>query len=135
MGLNSKYSDEAVNAAADAIAAKLTNGYLRIYDGAQPAAADHGIGGARLLAELRLGNPAFAAASAGVIVARAITDDSQANATGTATWYRCLKSDGMSSIHDGSVGRNGCNLNLNSVAIQVNVVVSVTAFQITVPKR
>ena len=37
MALNPKLSDEAANAEADAVAELLDNGYLRIYNGSQPA--------------------------------------------------------------------------------------------------
>ena len=87
-----------------------------------------------LLAELRFGATAFAAASAGVATANAITSDSSANATGTATWYRTLKSDGTTVVSDGSVGTSGANLNLNSVAITAGAAVDCTAFVFTQPK-
>jgi hypothetical protein len=134
MALNPKLSNEAANAEADAVAALLDNGYLRIYDGSQPANADAGIGGANLLAELRFNADAFAAAAAGVAAANAFTQDASANATGTATWFRALKSDGTSPIFDGTVGTSGANLNLNSVAIVAGVAVQVTGFTFTASK-
>jgi hypothetical protein len=134
MALNTKQANAAVNAAADAVCALLNNGYLRIYDGAQPATADTAVSGQTLLAELRFGTPAFGAASGGVATANAITKDSAAKATGTATWFRALKSDGTTPVFDGSVGTSGCNLNMNSVAIQENAEVSVTSLEYTQPK-
>ena len=134
MALNPKFSNVAVNAEGDAVGPLLNNGYLRIYDGTQPATADTAGGAQVLLAELRFNATAFGAASAGVITANAITQDSAANATGTATWYRCLKSDGTSAIADGSVGTAGADCNLNSTAIQQNAAVSVTSFTLTVSK-
>lgn len=134
MPTNPKFSNAAVNAEADALAALLNNGYLRIYSGAQPTNADTGLAGQTLLAELRFGNPAFGAAAAGVITANAITADAAADATGTATWYRALGSNGTSVYHDGSVGTSDANLVLNSVAIQTGVTVSVSAFAITLSK-
>lgn len=134
MALNLKMANAGVNAEANALAAELNNGYLRIYDGSQPATADDAIGGQVLLAELRFGATAFGAAAAGVITANAITPDSSANATGTATWYRCLKSDGTTPVMDGSVGTSSANLILNSVAISSGAEVSVTSFQHTVTK-
>jgi predicted amidohydrolase YtcJ len=134
MALNLKLSNATVNAEADAHSALLNSGYLRIYDGTQPTNADTAIGAQVLLAELRFGATAFAAASAGVATANAITSDSSANATGTATWYRTLKSDGTTVVSDGSVGTSGANLNLNSVAITAGAAVDCTAFVFTQPK-
>jgi hypothetical protein len=125
---NPKWSNAAVNAEADALAALLNDGYLRIYDGSQPANADTALSGQTLLAELRFGNPAFGAAVAGLLTANAITADAAANATGTASWFRALKSDGTTAVFDGSVGTASADLVLDSVAIQVNADVSVTSF-------
>lgn len=134
MALNPKYSNQAVNVEANALAAELNNGYLRIYDGSQPTNADTAVGGQTLLAELRFNATAFGAASAGVITANALTADSAANATGTAAWFRALKSDGTSSIWDGTVGTSSADLVLNSTAIQSGAQVTVTALTLTLSK-
>lgn len=134
MALNPKLADAAVNAAAAAVGTLLNSGKLNIYDGTQPAPADDAIGAQVLLAELTFGNPAFGSPSGGVIAANAITADSDANATGAAAWFRCLKSD-LTKVFDGSVGAtSGYNLNLNSTAIQIHAEVSVTSFSFTAPK-
>ena len=93
MAANPKFSNTCVNAEADAVGDALNTGYIRIYDGSQPANADAGTGGATLLAELRFGADAFGAAVAGVITANAIAADASGGATGTATWARILASD------------------------------------------
>lgn len=101
---------------------------LRIYDGAQPAT-----GGAAtvLLAELTC-NATFApAASGAVLTLNAITQDSAANATGTATWFRIVKSDGTTHVTDGTVGTSGADINLNTVSIVINAAVSITSATIT----
>ena len=134
MALNPKLSNEAANAEADAVAALLNNGYLRIYDGSQPANADTAVSTQVLLAELRFNATAFGPAAAGVATANAFTQDSSANNTGTATWFRALKSDGTSPIFDGTVGTSGANLNLNSVSIVAGVAVNVTGFTFTASK-
>lgn len=134
MALNPKLSNAGANAAADAVTALLATGYLRIYDGSQPATADTAISTQVLLAELRFGATAFGAAVAGVSTANAITADSSADATGTAAWFRALKSDGTSAVFDGSVGTSGANLNLNSTAIQSGAAVSVSALTYTQQK-
>jgi hypothetical protein len=60
----------------------------------------------------------------------AITADASANATGTATWFRCVDSTGTCCV-DGNVGTSGSDLNLNSTSINSGVQVSVTSFTIT----
>ncbi len=133
MALNPKFTNAAVNAKADAQAVLLDGGFLDIYDGAQPATADTAIGPQVKLARLTFGSPAFGAAVAGVATANAITPDSSADAAGTATWFRLLRSDG-SPVMDGSVGTAGCNLNLNSAAIVVGAEVAVTSLTLTEAK-
>lgn len=134
MALNPKVSNAGANAAADALLALLNNGYLRLYSGTQPTDADTAIGAQVLLAELRFGATAFAGAAAGVAAANALTADSSADASGTATWFRALKSDGTTVVFDGSVGTSGANLNLNSVAISSGAAVSVSTFSYTQQK-
>lgn len=131
MALNPKRSNAAVSAAADAVTALLDNGYLRIYDGTQPATADTAVSTQVLLAELRFNATAFGAASNGVSTANSLTADSSANATGTASWFRALKSDGTSAIFDGSVGLSSADMVLNSTSIASGAAVSVSTFTYT----
>jgi hypothetical protein len=131
MALNPKRANAGVNAAADALLALLNNGYLRIYDGSQPATADTAITTQVKLAELRWNTTAFPAASAGVASANSITSDNSAPATGTATWFRAFKSDGTTPIFDGTVGTSGCDLNLNSTSIVSGAQVTCTSFTYT----
>ena len=101
---------------------------LRIYDGTRPAT---GGTATTLLAELTC-NATFApAASGGVLTLNAIAQDSSANATGTATWFRIVKSDGTTHVMDGSVGVSGSDLNLTTTSIVITQPVSVTSFVIT----
>lgn len=101
---------------------------LRIYSGSRPAT-----GGAitTLLAELTC-NATFApAASAGVLTLNAITQDSSADATGTATWARIFKSDGTTIVLDCSVGTSAADIILTTVSIVAAAAVSVTSATIT----
>jgi len=134
MALNPKRSNLAASTAADAMAALANAGKLRIYTGAQPATADDAIGAVTLLAELVFANPAFGAAVNGVATANAIASDTTADATGTATWFRVWKSDGVTPIWDGSVGAAAADLVLNSVAIQAGARVDVTSLTMTESK-
>jgi hypothetical protein len=107
------YSVAARNAMLDEITAAVgASGLLRIYDGSRPAT---GGTATTLLAELTL---------------NAITSDSSANATGTATWFRIVTSGGTHVI-DGNVGTSGSDLNLNTTSIVSGAAVAVTSFTIT----
>jgi hypothetical protein len=134
MALDPSLSTVGQNAAADAVCALADDGYIRIYDGSKPADADTAVGAQTLLAELRFGATAFGAASNGVATANAITDDASANATGTATWFRALESDGSTVLFDGTVGTSGCDLNLNSVSIVSGATVEITALTYEQPE-
>lgn len=107
-------------------------GFLRFYDGAQPATADTALGAQVKLAELALSATPFAAAGGGSIVVNAITDDLTADATGTATWATFVTSAGVR-IFDVSVGVAGADINLNSVAISAGAKVSVTSYTLSIP--
>lgn len=133
MALNPKFTNLAVNTKVDAQAVLLNSGFLDIYDGTQPATADTAVGAQVKLARLTFGNPAFGAGAAGVATANAITQDTSADATGTATWFRAVKSDGTA-VLDGSVGTATSNLILNSVAISAGAAVSCSAFSLTESK-
>lgn len=128
-----RLSNTAASAAANGVGDLMDTGYLRIYDGTIPTNANTAVGAQVLLAELRFNAAAFAAASNGVITAGAITADSSANATGTASWYRALQSDGTTVMWDGTVGTSGADLNLNSTAVQSGASVSVTSLTLTFP--
>lgn len=117
------------NAQLDAITTFAGNAaLLRIYDGSRPAT---GGTATTLLAELTCGSPFAGAAAAGVLTANAITGDTSANATGTATWFRIVKSDGTTHVLDGSVGTSGQDLNLTSTSIVATEPVNVTSLTIT----
>jgi hypothetical protein len=133
MALNPKFTNLAVNTKADAQGVLLNSGFLDIYDGTQPVTGDTAIGAQVKLARLTFGATAFGAAVAGVATANAITQDPSADASGTATWFRALKSDGTP-VMDGSVGTATSNINLNSVAISAGAAVSCTAFTLTESK-
>jgi hypothetical protein len=134
------FSDEASKAAVDAVAAKCDGGTLKIYTGSQPTDANTAVGAQTLLATLTLNATAFAASvasgSAGskivTATANAITGDTSADATGTAAWFRVLKSDGTSIVYDGSVGVGSTfDLNLATVSIVAAQDVEITDFTIT----
>lgn len=102
-------------------------GFLRIYDGTRPATCGTAT---TLLAELTFSDPCAAAAASGVLTMSAITADASANATGTATWFRCVDSTGTC-VLDGNVATSGAQLNLNSTSISTGQNVAVTSMTIT----
>lgn len=117
------------NAALDLITTRAgANAKLRIYSGSRPAT---GGTATTLLAELTCNATFAAAASGGVLTLNAITQDSSANATGTATWFRIVQSDGSTFVLDGNVGTSGSDLNLTTTSIVATQPVSVTSFTIT----
>lgn len=127
----------------DAGAALANSGKLRIYNGTKPAGANTALSGNTLLAELTLSSTAFGSSSAGgtdgtnravTATANTITDDSSADATGTASFFRLFKSDGTTALLDGTVGTSGCDLNLASTSIVAAEDVSVTSLTLSLPE-
>ena len=120
------------NLMADGVDGEFNTGYLRIYDGARPATPATAVTTQVLLAELRFANPAAASVTNGVITFDTISPDTSANATGTASWARCLKSDGTTALCDLNVGTSDANIIVTTTAISAGVQVSVTSATITV---
>jgi hypothetical protein len=84
------------------------------------------------LGTLTFTDPAFGAASSGVATASAITDDSSADATGTAAVLRVTSST-PTTVFEGTVGTSGADLNLNTVSITSGDVISITSMTVTMP--
>jgi hypothetical protein len=117
------------DAVLDAIVTEIgTSGKVRIYSGSRPAT---GGTATTLLAELPLSATAGTVAS-GVLTMNAITQDSSADAGGTASWFRVLTSADVAVI-DGDVGTSGSDLNLNTTTIVAAGPVAITSFTITAP--
>ena len=140
MALNTRMSNAVAKAACDAIVDLIDGGAgagtVKIYTGAQPADPDTAASGT-LLATLTCSDPAFGAAAdgapGGVATANSVTDDTSADATGTAGWFRVLDSNSLP-ILDGEVGTSGADMNLNSVAITSGATVSITSWTVTMPE-
>lgn len=135
-------SDTAAKAGCDAVAALGNSGTIKIYAGTQPTDANTAVGAQTLLATLTFGATAFGASSAtgttpsrkATATANTITDDTSADATGTATWFRMLKSDGTTVVMDGSVGTSGADLNLVTTSLVAGEDVGVTSFTLSQPE-
>jgi len=122
------YSTTVRNGMLDQITSAIgASGLVRIYDGTRPAS---GGTATTLLAQLALSATSAPAASSGVLTFNAITQDSSADATGTATWFRVTTSGGTFVI-DGSVGTSGSDLNLTTTSIVATQPVSISSFVIT----
>lgn len=119
----------------DAIRDNFNTGKLRIYSGTRPANADTALSGNTLLAELTFGSTAFPAASGGILTANAITSDSSADNTGTATWARCVESDGTTVICDMSVTASGGGgeAQFATVSFVSGATISLSSLTITAP--
>lgn len=137
-------SNVAAKAAADAVTAKVDlntpPAVLRIYSGTAPASADTALSGNTLLAQLTMSNPAFAAAingsPGGRSVANAISDDTDADATGTATFFRIYNGNGTTCVVQGTVtaAGGGGDAIINSVSIVIHTTVKCTSMSLTMPE-
>jgi hypothetical protein len=132
--LTTRISNWAGNALLNALSELAVGGYLRIYDGSQPSSPDDAARGT-MLAELRLGLPAFGPAEGLTISAFPIEDCTWAAADGAATWCRILQSDGITPIWDGSCGTTDANLILDSAEIQAGARVIVSNLTVTLPAQ
>lgn len=134
MALTPSITTAARNAAADAVVDLVDvggAGSLRIYSGTAPADANASLSGNTLLAQLAMSATAFGSASSGVATAATITQDSSADATGTATFFRVLAGNGTTVVFQGEVGTSGANLNLNTTSIVSGAAVSVSSLTYT----
>lgn len=131
MASNLKYAVTMKNARLDQITTAIsTSGLLSIYSGTQPTNPDTALSGNTLLAQLPCSATFAAGSSGGVLTANAITTESSANATGTATWGTLTTSGGTRKV-DFSVGTSGADLNLNTTSIVAGASVACSSLTIT----
>ena len=131
-----KLSTTVGNAALDAINTALNAGSgaakIRIYNGTMPANPNIAITTETLLAELTCSDPAAPAATGKTLTFSAITQDSAADATGTASWARLVDSDGNAVVDvDITVTGGGGFLQMNTTSIVVGGPVLISSFIIT----
>lgn len=133
MASDIRYSTATLNGFLDTINTRLGSGaLLRIYDGTKPTNADTTLGAQVKLAELPLSATPFGAASNRSITANAITTDTAADATGTASWATFTTSAGVR-VMDVTAGVSGDSpdLVLDNKNIQANADVAVTSCVLT----
>lgn len=106
-------------------------GKLRLYSGTRPATNGTAT---TLLGELTCGSPFAAAASGGVLTLNALTADSAADASGTATWARLLKADNTF-VADFTVTATGGggDLEMDNPVIEAGAVLTPGTITITDP--
>lgn len=116
-----------------------TASVIDIRSGAQPADPDTAASGT-LLATVTFQDPSFGAATdanpGGLITAATpLTDDTSADATGTAGYFRIRATgSGADDVADGECGTSGSDLNFNTTSITSGSTVSITSFLITMPE-
>lgn len=125
-------TDATVNLGLDAQYDRGTGMKLKVYAGAVPANAAASLGAAVLLGTLVLSNTPFAAAASRAKTANPITSDSDADATGTATFCRLTTSADVV-IGQGTVSATGGGGDaiLNATAIIQHTTISCSSLVIT----
>lgn len=126
IGLDAAIRSAQVQAILDALDAGSGAALIRIYDGSRPST---GGTATTLLAELTCSDPS-GSVTTGVLTFDTITQDSSANASGTATWFRMVDSSGTF-VMDGSVGTSGADMNLVTTTIVAGQPVSLSSGTIT----
>lgn len=113
-----------------------TASVIDIRTGAQPADPDTAATGT-LLATLTMTDPnpfgsATDGAPGGLLTAASITQDSSADATGTAGYFRIRATGtGADDVADGECGTSGSDLNFNTLSITSGSAVSITSLTVT----
>ena len=108
-------------------------GTIKIYTGTQPTTAADAVTTQTLLGTLTFSDPCGTSA-AGVLTMSAITQDSSADATGTATWARIADSTG-STVCDVDVTATGGGgyVQMASTSITAGGPIAFNSFTITLP--
>jgi len=107
---------------------------LRLYSGTAPADADTALSGNTLLATLALAATPVSSTTSGVATLGAIASAAAA-ATGTASFWRILASDGTTCHYQGDVTATGGSgsLLIATVSIVAAATISCSAGTITLP--
>lgn len=133
MASDIRYSTDALEAFLDTLNTTIgSGGKLRFYSGTKPANADTALSGNTVLADLALSSTPFGAASSRTITAAAITTDTSADATGTATWASFLTS-GNVRVLDVTVGEaaDSADITVDNKDFQAGADIAVTSFTLT----
>jgi len=130
-----RIDSDAANLMADALADEFDSvaGTLTIYSGSAPADADDAPTGT-VLAAITLPTPAFGAASAGACAKIGTWEDSSANASGTAGYFRIVSNGGH--VIQGTITATGMggDMEMANTSIIEGGVVTVTSYNFTMPE-
>ena len=107
-------------------------GTLKVYTSPMPSLVTDAITTQTLLGTLTFSDPSAPGASGGVITASAITQDSSADATGTAAWARIADSTGAVAMDvDITVSGGGGAMQMNSTSVVIGGPILVSAMTVT----
>ena len=109
-----------------------TSGKLRVYDGTPPASAGAALSGNNLLVDMPCSATFAAAASGGVLTVNSITQ-TNASATGTATFFRVYNNGATTCYIQGTVATSGGDATINTTTITTGGPVVISSFTITAP--
>ena len=126
LGVNITIRNSWLTAVANAIDAGSAGGKIKFYDGTRPSTG----GTATTLLGTVTCSTVCGTVADGVLTFAAFTEDSSADATGTATWARITDSDD-NFVCDCSVGTSGSDINLNSTAITSGGIIRITSGTLT----
>ncbi len=144
MALNPKFSTgfrtELLNAVDVTSIFDGANSSLLIYSGSQPSDADQVPGAGTILATVVIPTTnAFAATAVAGVIAKAGTwEDTSADATGAAAWFRLSEDDTDTTLSttivriDGTVGTSASDLVIASTSITATDPITIDTFTITV---
>jgi hypothetical protein len=126
MASNLQYSNGTRNAQQEGLITYAgTGAIIRLYSGTQPANANTAISSQTLLVSLTISG-AFGTSTNGTLTLGSVTSGT-AVASGTASFFRIVKSDGTTVVMDGSVGTSSADLVLNTTTIATNDTVAISA--------
>lgn len=122
------------NALRDMIDGGPAGGTIKIYTAAMPATPDTALGAQVLLGTLTFSDPSAPDAVNGVSTYSAITEDTIADATGTAAWARIADSTGVI-VQDVDVTATGGGgfIELNTTSIVAGGPIRISSWILTVP--
>ena len=125
--------NSALDTIKSAIDAGAGAGTIKIYNGTQPTAPADAVTTQTLLGTLTFSDPCGTSAS-GTLTMSAITQDSSADATGTATWARIADSTGATVCDVGVTATGGGGtLQFNTTNFVITGPILISSFAVSVP--
>ena len=117
----------------DAIDAGSGAGTIKVYTSPMATLPSDNISTQTLLGTLTFSDPSGATPSGGVFTASAITQDSSADATGTAAWARIADSAGVTVMDmDITVTGGGGSMQMNTTSIVIGGPILISAMTVSI---